>query len=1840
MLMEQFNVQLPATVAFDYPTAAAVAGFIAKKGGVSSNVGGHDEGALEAYDSAFGASMDTHFTTPLNRNTYVLGTGCLYPQSENISDFWHFAENSGTAQSEVPMQRWDVDHWYDPTISKSNLSYARFAAFVANIDQFDSAAFRMGRAEATALDPQARILLQITGDALHGSLQSLDAATTGTYVGCMFTDYMDYMRVSLQIHHTGPMMTGNGAPYQSGRVAYSYGLQGPCVGIDTACSSSLVATHAAHRAIIDGEASAAVASGINALLWHETTVGICQLQALSPVGRCKSFEASADGYGRGEGFVSMYLSNNNSSGDAIGVILGGALNQDGRSSSLTSPHGPSQQVLLANSLRYCGLTPGHVENIAVHGTGTSLGDPIEVGAIQAVLTDSRQMPLALTSVKSCYGHTEGAAGGTGLLFALNYASNGVLAPIMWLRNMNPYVASAVEFSPHLNFMPRQLSAGAGGAGNATRIAGTSSFGMSGVNAHMIVQGASTCPEPAVHTTVWKGQSYWPAPLHTGFIKKFATTKSRSMEARMELNANAPSFAYLRDHTVAGRAILPGTAILSCFGIAARYLLGEESSPLVCSTAFVSPCSFGAEALQLTLSLDTGAVSLVSGRSRYAYSTIVTSSPLAAAVSLKERSSTLCSLLLNNTRRAAQVEAPPSLSIATLSTHNLKAICMFDRSMEPAESDATLHLSAIQASPTMLPASVAAAGTRLVREKSMPLTDSKWTVVAFEMSKDSHSPPKSTTEVRIISGGAMVSTTITGLEARQASLGSALPSSSAASNANTQPTMLYSMDLESSLPFIVEPNGVDSKSSFARAQETSSSSGMSLAISSQPLGIGSILQVLQSKSVSSLSRWGLNTSLQSRAAHGVLKVAANEGIFSERPHIVVGESACTAAAEGVFGIENTAELHSNIAFTSSLKAQHENPNSAMPTTSAAKMHRHGATLVTGALGGLGSLVSTWAALEKEPKTLVLAGRTVQPEKIAFFSGISAASQNSTIVISQTNVACCEDMATLFSEQSIESIYHTSGTLVDGSVQNQSLAGARTVFAAKVGALEHIVSTSSVMPVENVALFSSITSLLGTRGQAHYAAANGVLDAAATIWEEQGRSRCASIQWGAWSGAGMAASHPSLLKRLQVQGYGSVAPQAGLLAMETILYSLTAPLVVANPFNWTVFLKQFKEYRQLLFGDAEVDVSSAMDTGSEMLPPRSTLKSISKESVAGTILGLINGIISEHQVITLDTPFFEAGLDSIGMVELSNAIVSTFKLEKLSSTVLFDYPSIIDLAQHLTTLLVDSASSSAFNNEDERTSITTVSSGQAKISVAEIETKLLNILKDAFGLEIENTTTPFSEIGLDSITSVEFQKSVQEYFNLEDLPVTAVFDFPTVEVLAVEVSQRMQHQLGGPAASVSRYLHSDAISPAPRATGKLVAVTGMASSFPTVHNQPGTFMETMISGIDTTALIPISKWDVDSLYAVEAGTANTSYCRFASVLPMTTQVGFDCEMFRVTRNEAMVMDPHARLLLDHVREAQQDSFSRAGSFRQRETSTTVGVFVGCMWSNEYMEMLPQLGVSQATAPAITGNTFPFLAGRVAYSFGWRGPCVPTDTACSSSLVAAHVGRLSMMANECQTAAVGGVNALLSSTTTVKICALQALSPVGRCKSFDASADGYGRGEGFAVMMLEPAQTNKTENPAYLAYLASTSVNTAGRSSGLTAPSGPAQRELVVDAIAAAEISPLAVNMVSVHGTGTSLGDPIEVGALCQALEMKAPGIQQRGEAVVIASVKSCFGHTEGAAGLTGALLAIGALNAQLLPSIVNLRNMNPYVSSSLDQAAALLPRQPAAASTFQNSGLAGK
>ena len=274
------------------------------------------------------------------------------------------------------------------------------------------------------MDPQGRMLLEQHHLALQDAQRCSGAPSpldTGVYVGVMHMEFIQYLAGN-GARVTPAVTTGNGMDFLIGRVSYTFGLTGPCLSTHTACSSSLVATHLAHTGLLNGEASAAAASGVFMVMLPGTMSGISQLQAFSPVGRCKTFEASGDGYGRGEGCaVVMLRPEGSGDGTPLAVVVSTVVNQAGRASSLTAPNGPAQTALIAAALDRCDVVPDDVRLVAVHGTGTPLGDPIETGALgQALSRKGQPTPHTVTiaSVKSCYGHTEGAAGLTGALIAI------------------------------------------------------------------------------------------------------------------------------------------------------------------------------------------------------------------------------------------------------------------------------------------------------------------------------------------------------------------------------------------------------------------------------------------------------------------------------------------------------------------------------------------------------------------------------------------------------------------------------------------------------------------------------------------------------------------------------------------------------------------------------------------------------------------------------------------------------------------------------------------------------------------------------------------------------------------------------------------------------------------------------------------------------------------------------------------------------------------------------------------------------------------------------------------------------------------------------------------------------------------------------------------------------------------------------------------------------------------------------------------------------------------------------------------------------------------------------
>ena len=424
----------------------------------------------------------------------IVGTGCRFPGADNPDQFWDLLARGVHAVSEVPPERWDIEAFYDPRPATPGKMCTRWGGFLKHIDLFDPGFFGISGREAEFIDPQQRLLMEVTWEALEDAglaADRLSGSRTGVFVGIGNSDYARIGSGSIaQITAWGA--TGTCLSIAANRLSYVFNFHGPSVAVDTACSSSLVSVHLACESLRGGESDLCVAGGVNLILSPEGTIAFSQARMMSPEGRCKTFDDSADGYVRAEGcgmLVLKRLGDAQRDGDRIlAVILGSAVNQDGLTNGLTAPNGPSQQAVVAQALKNAGVKPADVSFVETHGTGTALGDPIEVRALQNVLLEGRSAEdlCWLGSVKTNIGHPETAAGVASLLKVILCLQHRQIPANLHFRRLNRYIK--LEGTPFR--IPTQCAPWTPGA--KPRIAGTSSFGFGGTNCHVILAEA---PEP-------------------------------------------------------------------------------------------------------------------------------------------------------------------------------------------------------------------------------------------------------------------------------------------------------------------------------------------------------------------------------------------------------------------------------------------------------------------------------------------------------------------------------------------------------------------------------------------------------------------------------------------------------------------------------------------------------------------------------------------------------------------------------------------------------------------------------------------------------------------------------------------------------------------------------------------------------------------------------------------------------------------------------------------------------------------------------------------------------------------------------------------------------------------------------------------------------------------------------------------------------------------------------------------------------------------------------------------------------------------------------------------------
>lgn len=472
----------------------------------------------------------------------------------------------------------------------------------------------------------------------------------------------------------------------------------------------------------------------------------------------------------------------------------------------------------------------------------------------------------------------------------------------------------------------------------------------------------------------------------------------------------------------------------------------------------------------------------------------------------------------------------------------------------------------------------------------------------------------------------------------------------------------------------------------------------------------------------------------------------------------------------------------------------------------------------------------------------------------------------------------------------------------------------------------------------------------------------------------------------------------------------------------------------------------------------------------------------------------------------------------------------------------------------------------------------------------------IIKDILDIPVNNYNQPFSDMGMVSANIPLFISKIEEDYNIR-LDVASVFDYPNINRFADYLYNSLKERQSPGEASGGNSLKQ---AQAPDSGG--IAIVGASCRFPGGANNPHAFWDLLEGGRFGISEVPEERWDSDKYYDADAKIPGKMYTKKGGFLNTSVR-HFDSQFFNISPKEALSLDPQQRLVLELVWEA----FESDGQNISDYFGTNTGVYIGISGEEYSLGHRSSGDPTTIDAYSLTGTTFSTCCGRVSYTFGFEGPSLCVDTACSSSLTALHIACRDLKSGDTDAAVVAGVNLILSPFVHICFSKLQAISPDGCSKTFDASANGYGRGEGAGAFVLKRLEDAIRDRDTILGVIRGTAINQDGKSNGLTAPSGLAQQKVIRKALKDAGLNALDINYIETHGTGTPLGDPIEVKALMEVYGQN----RSKAEPLKIGSVKSNIGHLEASAGIASILKVLLSFKHGMIPGNLNFNTPNPYI-----------------------------
>ncbi|HVI45850.1 MAG TPA: SDR family NAD(P)-dependent oxidoreductase [Chitinophaga sp.] len=871
-----------------------------------------------------------------------------------------------------------------------------------------------------------------------------------------------------------------------------------------------------------------------------------------------------------------------------------------------------------------------------------------------------------------------------------------------------------------------------------------------------------------------------------------------------------------------------------------------------------------------------------------------------------------------------------------------------------------------------------------------------------------------------------------------------------------------------------------------------------------------------------------------------------------------------------------------------------------TPPALRAQHKGVILITGGAGGLGQIFARYFA-QYPDVTVVLTGRRPVPENL-----LKENIRYHACDITQP-AAVQEMVARIHTEYgAVTGLIHAAGVLADAFIANKTLAQIRSVLAPKLLGLQYLDKALKDSPLSFCMLFSSTAAVMGSAGQADYGYANAFMDTYA-LYRERLRTkglrqgRTVSVNWPLWKEGGMQVHEETLAWMQSFMGITPISTASGISVLETALGAAIPQLMYAegNAERITQLLNREDQPKKTVTVAASVPVTSTDWHGA--------LQQILRETAAG-IQKMEPGRLHVNYDLT------GYGFDSVAFTKLSNSINHLFGID-ITPAVFFEYPDIASLGAYLRESFAEDLSA-YFRPAATVAAPLAVAAFPGTVAAGipdQLQAAVIACVADIAKMSAEriNPKYDLSNYGLDSIAFTRLANQLNQYYQVEITP-AIFFEYSTAASLSQHLLDEYTEEVmtvhgkvveAKPTAVVQENITTAAMPPVTNLQ-EPVAIIGMAGVLPQSENL-AVFWEHLLNGDDLVTEIPADRWNWREYDGDPAKEENKTDSRWGGFIPDIDK--FDAKFFGISPREAALMDPQQRVFLQVVYHALEDAGYKPSQLHDYRTGLYVGVA-----THDYYELLKNSHIP-VEAYTTTGMFHAILANRVSYLLNLTGPSFPIDTACSGSLVAIRSAIEAIRCGSCDMAVAGGVNFLLSPTIYISFAKAGMLSPDGRCKTFDASANGYVRGEGAGAVILKSLSRAEADGDHIYAVIRGSAVNHGGRVNTMTAPNPNAQAELIMRAMEEAKVDPATITYVEAHGTGTSLGDPIEINGLKKAFRELA---RKSGKALPenycgIGSVKTNIGHLESGAGIAGLFKLLLGMKHGLLPATIHQKEQNPYI-----------------------------